>query len=195
MLWRIPPTPPQAWLASHEVFTVEDLDRIDTLDTVQKDVAKVGNSNRQGVAPKHRDSRISWIEPSAETEWLFHILGDAIGQIDRHFHLGPTFIHPLQLTEYDASYEGHFAAHVDEGYGVPNPHRRILSMSVQLSEPEAYEGGELQLYPTSLMPVCIPKQRGLATFFRSHVIHEVTPVTRGTRKSLVMWASASESMV
>jgi PKHD-type hydroxylase len=58
-----------------------------------------------------------------------------------------------------------------------------------MSEPEEYDGGELRLYPQGLNYVTMPKQRGMAVVFRSHIVHEVTPVTRGKRRSLVIWAS------
>jgi PKHD-type hydroxylase len=96
------------------------------------------------------------------------------------------------LTEYDASVEGHYGSHVDRDYGhVRNTHRK-LSMTVQLSDPSEYDGGELLLYPVNLTPVTVPKQRGMTTFFRSDVIHEVRPVMRGIRRSMVVWIAGPE---
>jgi PKHD-type hydroxylase len=65
---------------------------------------------------------------------------------------------------------------------------RKLSCVIQLSDPEDYDGGELQMNMGSQI-VSIPKQKGLVTYFSSFVLHRVTPVTRGVRKSLVAWIS------
>lgn len=185
-MWPIKLSPPQAWIASDAVFTTAEIDRIVTAGGAPQDKATVGMNNATNLA--YRDSNIRWLPPSSETQWLYEIIEDAFYQVNKHFHLDLKFIGDLQFTEYDAAYTGKFGAHVDEGYGYHKA-RRILSMSVQLSEPEEYDGGELLLYPQSLTPVRTPKQRGLVSFFRSHVIHEVTPITRGTRKSLVAWAT------
>jgi PKHD-type hydroxylase len=37
----------------------------------------------------------------------------------------------------------------------------------------------------------MPKQKGAAVLFPSFLLHRVTPVTRGTRKSLVLWVGGS----
>ena len=184
-MWRIKLSPPQAWVASDAVFSSDELNRIADLGAATKVKATVGSDGE--VNTSHRDSNICWLPPSAETQWLYEIIEDAFYQVNKHFHLDLKFINDLQFTEYDAA--GKFGSHVDEGYGYHKEHRRILSMSVQLSEPDDYDGGELLLYPQSLTPVRTPKQRGLVSFFRSHVIHEVMPITRGTRKSLVAWAT------
>jgi PKHD-type hydroxylase len=63
---------------------------------------------------------------------------------------------------------------------------RKLSLSVQLSEPEDYEGGSLLLY-NGEEPMTLPKTRGTGLFFPSYSLHEVTPVTKGIRYSLVAW--------
>jgi PKHD-type hydroxylase len=63
---------------------------------------------------------------------------------------------------------------------------RKLSFSVMLTDPEEYEGGELLLKIDSF-PITPPNKKGTVIFFPSYVLHEVTPVTKGTRKTLVGW--------
>jgi PKHD-type hydroxylase len=65
---------------------------------------------------------------------------------------------------------------------------RKLSIAVQLTDPSEYEGGNLQV-KTSSEPQNVRKQRGLITIFPSYVLHQVTPVTQGSRQSLVAWVS------
>ena len=46
-----------------------------------------------------------------------------------------------------------------------------------------FEGGDLILYNDGLMK----QKKGCITFFPSYLLHEITPVTKGTRYSLSMW--------
>ena len=59
-------------------------------------------------------------------------------------------------------------------------------MVVQLSEPSAYTGGKLELMPGAGTIVADCAQ-GTATLFPSFVLHRVTPVTEGERRSLTIW--------
>jgi PKHD-type hydroxylase len=76
--------------------------------------------------------------------------------------------------------------HQDFGTGVS----RKLSNVVQLSDPSEYEGGNLQIMTNSGVQR-IRKKRGLAVAFPSFTFHTVTPVTAGTRQSLVAWVSGA----
>ena len=75
------------------------------------------------------------------------------------------------------------------GYNLgPSISNRKLSCVIQLSDPNDYEGGDLQLNNGSGV-VTIEKKKGRVVFFSSFVLHRVTPVTNGTRISLVTWLS------
>jgi PKHD-type hydroxylase len=65
---------------------------------------------------------------------------------------------------------------------------RKLSIVVQLTDPKEYKGGELQIFEGG-EPVVVSKQQGMATFFPSYMLHQVTPVTKGMRHTLVMWVA------
>ncbi len=73
---------------------------------------------------------------------------------------------------------------MDCGPGNGSP--RKLSMVLQLSDPSEYEGGDLELF-TSANPIITKKQKGIIHAFPSYVMHRVTPVTKGVRKTLVVW--------
>ena len=75
---------------------------------------------------------------------------------------------------------------------------RKLSVTVSLSDPEDYEGGDLEFdfrnnhdydfTKTDNKEICKKaKVRGSIIVFPSFVWHRVTPVTSGTRYSMVMW--------
>jgi PKHD-type hydroxylase len=64
---------------------------------------------------------------------------------------------------------------------------RKLSFSLLLSDPDTYEGGNLQLLDESGKSYYAPRQRGTIILFDSRTQHRVKKVTKGVRKSLVGW--------
>ena len=57
-------------------------------------------------------------------------------------------------------------------------------MTLLLSPLNEFEGGELELMDNNKGVKLV---QGQAVFFASFIPHRVKPVTRGERKSLVMW--------
>lgn len=139
-----------------------------------------------GVDKSVRDSKISWINPSNETNHLFGLMADLVNRINSEFFNFDLsgFAEGFQFTKYEAP-AGNYCLHIDKGY---NQIRRKLSVVVQLSNPDEYEGGELELQ-IDKSPTQMKKQQGLVTIFPSYVLHGVKPVTKGTRYSLVAWVT------
>lgn len=140
-----------------------------------------------GVSPTHdnsiRKSNTSWLSPSEGNEWIFQKLTDtAIYLNDSFFNfdlLG--FAEGIQFTEYESP-GGKYDPHVDSMY---NGNIRKLSISVQLSDENDYEGGDVICnYGEELV---MPRTQGTALAFPSYALHGVKPVTKGTRYSLVAW--------
>ena len=65
---------------------------------------------------------------------------------------------------------------------------RKLSIVVQLSEPNEYQGGDLQFMYAS-EPYTAIKEKGSVYTFPSFVMHKVTPVFSGVRRTLVAWVA------
>lgn len=174
---------PFCW--NNEVFTCDEIERI-------KVIGKRLNINRSmtgGVGENcldHRRSFNSWIFPNEHTSWIYERLSGLIQQNnENYFNFDLTMIENLQFTYYSSEESGCYKSHVDP-LCWKIPHNRKLSLVVQLSDPEDYEGGELRLY-TSYEPTIIRKEKGLIITFPSYTLHEVTPVTKGDRYSLVAW--------
>ena len=64
---------------------------------------------------------------------------------------------------------------------------RKLSFSLQLSDPDDYEGGNVQLLDELGKSYITPRKRGTVVLFDSRTQHRVLKVTKGTRKSIVGW--------
>ena len=165
------------------MFSPEELDRI--VATGQ------ALSTEQGIAlgtdPDYRRSQIAWFNAVEEHAWIYNTLTWNVQTVNRdYFEYDLTHIEPLQFTEYDSSYQGHYDKHLDIGRSMGGS--RKLSFILQLSDPEEYEGGDVILHYTS-EPLVLPKERGKLIFFPSWALHDVTPVTQGIRRSLVGWVA------
>lgn len=64
---------------------------------------------------------------------------------------------------------------------------RKLSFVLQLSDPDDYEGGNLQLLDEGGKSYFAPRKRGTVILFDSRTQHRVLPVKSGLRKSIVGW--------
>ena len=178
------PIAPFVWWEG--AFTEQQLNWLQDRAKQAEQDAEVGD-DRGGVKnSKLRRSQVSWLRNNADTEWIFNVLGGVVSKLNaQHFCFDLTgFGEPLQLTNYDQSENGMYGWHQDYGSGVS----RKLSMAVQLTDPSEYEGGNLQVM-TSANPQNVRKQRGLIAVFPSYILHQVTPVTQGSRQSLVAWVS------
>ncbi len=88
---------------------------------------------------------------------------------------------------------GHFDWHKDYGRAADNPGQepRKLSLSIQLSDGADYEGCDLLVRSGNQIDTA-PRRRGTVIAFPAYTLHRVTPITAGTRKSLVAWAYGPE---
>tara|TARA_B100000965_G_scaffold85498_1_gene69128 strand:+ start:10967 stop:11569 length:603 start_codon:yes stop_codon:yes gene_type:complete len=84
---------------------------------------------------------------------------------------------------------GRFDWHCDYGVAPNKKVWRKLSMSVQLSDPEDYEGGELVIVDYYNKYCTIPAKKGACVVFDSRCPHKANPITKGVRYVLVGWAS------
>ena len=134
-----------------------------------------------------RKSQTAWFQPSETTNHIWKKITDAVANCNQsYFKFDLTGCYePAQLTLYGSEQE-HYDWHVDAGYQ-QNTAPRKLSMSLLLNDVSEFEGGELLLKNVNDSPVTLEQKKGRAWFFPSHTLHTVTPVNRGTRKSLVLW--------
>ena len=148
--------------------------------------ASVGAGQKKGgiVDTKTRTSHISWIPFSKMPEMYKDIEKTMKTTNGNHFGFDGMQITELaQYTEYPSGgfYEWHMDSDVNFAH---EPPVRKISMTCLLSHESEFEGGELQLEKEKNK---IKLVQGQAVFFASFLLHRVAPVTRGVRKSLVMW--------
>ena len=170
-----------AWRAS--VFSDQELD---TIIEIGNATALSKASTFGGSSDEVRNSHVHFLYPNEYTNWIFMRLAASITEINNHFFKFDLtgMEQGLQFTRYEAPGQ-HYDWHIDKGYMTPS---RKLSLTLQLSDPSDYKGGQLELQFGG-KPVKVPKERGFMTFFPSYALHRVKPVTEGVRHSLVCWVS------
>ena len=170
-----------------------------------------------------RDSEVTWLE----LPWLYEILANYVYRANKEarWEYDIDFHEPIQFTKYGLNQ--FYGWHTDGGSchlsaykkyipGVTpdvkgerpfthteNPNMlgkvRKLSMTVNLTNADEYEGGNLKFDfgPHSSVGAGFNKRfheceeirpKGSIIVFPSYMHHQVTPVTKGTRYSLVMWS-------
>jgi len=145
---------------------------------------QVGGGAQGVVDTKTRTSHISWI-PFNKMPEMYATLERIIKQTNgNHFGFdGIQLTEPAQYTEYPEG--GFYDWHIDSDVNCINePPVRKISMTCLLSHESEFEGGGLELMSDG--KIARPKQ-GQAIFFASYIRHRVVPITRGVRKSLVLW--------
>lgn len=140
------------------------------------------------VDSKVRRSKISWLDFQQDSAWIYDKIAYIVRNLNGQYYKFDIhgFVEDMQYTVYDSSNQGHYDWHRDIGNRQSAP--RKLSFVLQLSDPGSYEGGDLEIF-SSLEPQKIKKQKGFAVMFPSYVLHRVTPVTSGVRRTLVVWVA------
>ena len=151
------------------------------------DLSKTLPHEKGTVFQKIRDSRISTISwlPFDKMQSMYDDINNFIQKTNKnHFGFGDIKITEMaQVTEYLKG--EYYNWHTDTAINMSlEPPVRKLSMTLLLNDPSEFEGGELQIAGANTSPIM---KQGHATIFASFLQHTVTPVTRGVRRSLVMW--------
>ena len=146
-----------------------------------------GGYSHHGTNPRERRCVEYEVTSQLQTE-LFPGMLERLAQLNAslyHFSLEGFHRSDLpRILEYSSNDEGHFAAHMDVGGAMST---RKLSFVVMLSKPDEYRGGELEMLPGNVVQV----DQGMMIVFLSFLLHQVHPVTQGTRRVLVGWIHGS----
>ena len=158
-----------------------DIIRIGETTNIQK--SYVANSDKESF----RKSENGWITPEGRTHWVFERLEDAVKESNSiYFKLDLIgFLEDLQYTIYKSD-NSFYSGHRDTGNG-RNSIRKISTV-LMLSDHSEYEGGNFEIFDGREYKK-IDLNIGDIVIFPSYEWHRVTPVTKGTRRTLVGWVS------
>ena len=179
----------------NDVFTKDELEKIIELNS--KISLRDGNTIERNL-DSFRISKITHQYLNEDNQWIF----DRINQLIVHANLD-FFEYDLvgydfyQYAEYHMENAGHYDYHVDIIFNGRNLdadaisiQTRKLSISLLLNEPGVdFEGGEFYINTGGHANPVTQLKAGTAILFPSFLLHKVAPVTKGIRKSLVVWVT------
>lgn len=181
------------WVVTSRLLQNEDIDKIiHSFKDTELARANLGESGIQNN--EVRRSNVKFQSKSQENAWLFNKINSYIDSVNQQFFnfdlVGYT---NFQYTEYNSSEKGHYDFHQDiqMGYVKPGSDSGLRKLTVVISLTQQtidFEGGDFQITMSSDSKAeSIKLNKGDAIVFPSFMIHRVTPVTSGIRKSLVAW--------
>jgi PKHD-type hydroxylase len=146
-------------------------------------IAELG-TDTDSYQTNNRD--IAYITPMPYSKWLYDLLFPlALEANEKLFHFDIDIVtDPIHYVIYPED-GGHLDWHMDTGaYGV---NKRKIAMTIQLSDPSEYEGGEFEIWFGGQQSVIVPREKGDVICFPAFCMHRVRPITKGQRKCLVFW--------
>ena len=131
---------------------------------------------------KKRSSKICWVNES----WVQELLWEYILEANKKtFHVDVINKSEIQFTEYRYDEGGKYDWHHDVNWNGQDGMDRKLSVTIQLSDSNEYVGGNFEF--DEIKTNVDFKPQGTVIIFPSYLRHRVSPVTFGTRRSLVAW--------
>jgi PKHD-type hydroxylase len=175
----------------HRMLDAEYLDDLENYcDGLPLEQAQLTGKGNGGI----RRTQVAWVHRNARTEDLYLRMEAAVLRLNADlFHFALSGLTTMQYAVYRQEEAGYFDWHNDYGRyrGDPNQEPRKITMSLQMSHDHDYDGCDLEVRAAHPVDIA-PRKRGALMAFRANTLHRVTPITRGVRKSLVIWAAGPE---
>jgi PKHD-type hydroxylase len=152
-------------------------------------IAKVGNDSSDSKDSIRR-STVRWVNAyDQDSKFIYDLIWRYANIANRAaFGFEISQLHDVQYTIYEAENEGFYDWHFDTFWGNQSTYDRKLSVTIQLSDSQDYEGGDFKIDPQYEQPNTDKlRQKGTIFVFPSFLRHMVEPVSKGTRRSLVAW--------
>ena len=177
-------------------LTPEELDKIiEYCDGQGLERSSIMGETDTNKVNKIRRCDVKFHKRNFNNGWIFDRVNNIILSINAQFYgFDLNGYDAFQYTVYNSDEQGTYDWHMDSCLGTESLmpdmiQPRKLTMTLMLNDPdEDFDGGEFEVNLGSdieAKPITI--KRGRALFFPSWMIHRVKPVTRGVRKSLVVW--------
>jgi len=180
----------QLWQFWHATLTADQVDGIiNTGNLFPVSEAGLGfDGSTENI--DQRSSEIRWINPhDVASKYVTDLLWYYANEANRNaFGFDINYLPDIQYTKYTAEANGKYDWHCDTFWANPTAYDRKLSIVIQLSDSDDYEGGDFEIdHQYAQLPVDQVRAKGTVIVFPSFLNHRVTPVTKGERRSLVSW--------
>lgn len=150
--------------------------------------ATIGFENGNREDTNYRSSSIAWLDPFGADKDIADLIMSYVRRSNRsNFGFDITTMNEIQYTEYYGRNNGKYDWHNDVYFQNEEPYDRKLSVSIQLSDPSEYAGGQFEFFNMQSPSREQWSPQGSILIFPSFYEHRVTPVGTGTRRALVSW--------
>lgn len=177
----------------HHFFSDSEIDKI--IEYCRKSELEVStiSQDNPNVDNSIRVSNVNFHNRNNENGWIFDRINFGINDINSKFYHFDLYGYDyFQYSEYDGNKAGKYEFHMDmftNEESLKTHLTRKLSLVLLLSEPGVdFEGGEFQINDSSEKRLnTLEMGKGSLIAFPSFMIHRVTPVTKGFRRSIAIW--------
>jgi PKHD-type hydroxylase len=169
-----------------DILTTEQIQQI--LEQLE-DIDMVSGTATAGAALHSRKHNLQTPLNDLKMKPLMQNIIQALGGNERFFRaVYPKRFFPPIFSRYEV--DMHYGEHVDNALmRVPQPMRTDVAMTLFLSEPDSYDGGELVVkLPGGEEQVKLAA--GAVVIYPPHFVHRVEPVTRGVRLAVITWVES-----
>jgi PKHD-type hydroxylase len=169
---------------SPEVIKIlaEDVKKFDC----NTEASRVKIGGRYALNTKIRHSRNAWIPAS---NWIYELIWACVISANR-VNFGYDLIgfddNKIQYTQYGVG--AYYKWHCDELDNSDSERLRKLTIVVQLSGQDDYQGGNLEVIGLGGVRYIAPRAKGSIVVFDSRAVHRVTKIKYGYRRTIVAWA-------
>lgn len=168
----------QVWPSSLSSEHVDKITAIARRQPVEGATVFSSAEAMQGI----RSCTVRWLED----EWIQSLLWPYVEQANKGgFHVAVDRRVEMQFAEYTAEQGDHYGWHHDVQWNGQSGLDRKLSITVQLSDADDYEGGDFEF--DEVKTNADFRSKGTVLVFPSYLRHRIHPVTSGTRHALVAW--------
>ena len=197
------------WCYWTNAFSKEELKKVtDLMDSVDLErgttvgTREDANANNKVIHTQEPNEKVrvsdvkfwNYDNGQGDADFIFYRLNSVIENINNQFYnFDINGYESFQYTVYHGHEKGKYDFHQDTIMGKnlpPDMHEcRKLSVTFLLNEPGVdFEGGEFQINTGEEKNAeSVQMKKGDIIVFPSFLIHRVSPVTKGTRKSIVVW--------
>lgn len=179
------------WVYNAGYFCKEDCEKLIEMAKVLPTTDAGMGYYSEATNSEYRRTKLRWIDRTTNPEFepIYNEFWKFLISINHDwFGFNINHLPPLQFTEYTEEQQSEYKSHQDVFWLNPTHRHRKLTLILQLSDPADYDGGDLILESVGEKPDSARiRMQGTFIAFPSFVWHSLTPVTRGTRHSLVAW--------
>jgi PKHD-type hydroxylase len=168
----------QVWPSSLNSEQVDRITAIALRQPVEEATVFSDGESMRGI----RSCTVRWLDD----EWIRALLWSYVEQANNSgFHVALERRSEMQFTEYNAEKGAHYDWHHDVKWNGQSAYDRKLSITVQLSGADEYQGGDFEF--DEVKTNADFRSKGTVLVFPSYLRHRIHPITLGTRRALVSW--------